>query len=515
MSLALSEQSARQCFTHEQENALKRTDFAVRHGRRESVYRAYAGAGKTFILLQTAARLQDEVLLLAFNSAIIRDLQPRLKGFGKRVRAVTSHQFALHSLPADFQKAVKNSLNEHNGQLATPQIVETLRLEPYGQGQHEWSPLQLAGLTKKTLVRFCHSDDSALTESHVPNHQRMPVALVQRILSDAKRLWQAEQSLSLPMMHDVYFKLWALDHPQIPEGYRMIDEAQDTNPALYGVLFAQRQGLNIWAGDPYQSIYSWRGARNAIEIAEQQPRSISSRLTQSFRFGDETAEMATRLLRCVGETIPVRGSGSTRIQAAPTSIQPPDVATKVHTAFAWIAFTNGALIQAALSCVDAGLPFHIVGQGREQTALLYAAMALRRGESSPAGPLAAYRFWSDLEEEAAAQPDGDAARIVRMSQYPGLYDAAQALRKSLPGESGAQVILSTVHAAKGREWDLVILDKDLDANRDTGDRRLYVTASGDLEFDNREDIHLRYVAITRARKRLVLACPILYRWLTR
>lgn len=501
--------------TIEQKTALEHTDFAVRYGRRQSVYVAYAGAGKTFILLQTAAALQGEVLLLAFNAAIIRDLLPRLHQFGKRVRAMTSHQLALNSLSQDFQRAVKDSLHADNGQLAAPQIIDGLGIESYQSGNTIWSPLQLAGLAKKTLSRFCHSSDPILAASHIPHHQRLPFDVVQRILHDAERLWQTMQSLSLPITHDAYFKLWALSKPQIPESYRMIDEAQDTNPALYGVLFAQSEGLNIWAGDPYQSIYSWRGARNAIEIAEQQASSIGSRLTQSFRFGEETADMATRMLRCVGEVHPVRGSGSTKVQPAPSQIQPPDVARKVSAPFAWIAFTNGALIQAALSCVDQNISFHIVGQGREQRSLLYSAMALKRGEISPTGPLAAYRSWYELEEEAELQPDGDAARLVRMAQFPGLYPAAEALGKSLPKETGAQAILSTVHAAKGREWDLVVLDKDLDATRDKGERRLFVTASGDLHYDNREDIHLRYVAVTRARKRLVMACPELYRWLTR
>ncbi len=515
----MSQQATRsvsaKALTYEQKKALENTSFAVRYGRRQSVFIAYAGTGKTFILLETAATLPGEILLVAFNAAIIKDLQPLLKPFGKRVRALTSHKLALESLPSDFQKAVKDSLHTHDGQLSAPQIVETLKIEPFSHGAGEWGSLQLAGIVKKTMIRFCHSADDNLSEKHVPNHQRLGTALSQQILCYTQQLWQAQQAVALPITHDAYFKLWALGKPQIPEAFRMIDEAQDTNPALYGVLFSQNDGLNIWAGDPYQSIYGWRGARNAIEIAEQQPQSISSRLTQSFRFGEETADMATRLLRCVEEEHPVRGTGSTKVQRAPQDITPSHIAPKVHAPFAWIAFTNGALIQAALACVDHQIPFHIVGQGKEQLALLYSAMALHRGEASPSGPLAAYRFWSEIEEEALAQPDGDAAKLTRMEKYPGFYAATKALRKSLPTESGAKAILSTVHAAKGREWDLVVLDKDLDANRTEGERRFYVSASGELRFDNREDIHLRYVAVTRAKKRLVMACPELYRWLTR
>ncbi len=490
------------------------TDFARRMRRRQSVYIAYAGAGKTFIILRTAERLDGEVLILAFNAAIIRDLQPKLRTLGNRVRGLTSHQLALQSLPDDFQRGVKASLEADNGQIAVPQIMESLHLEAYGDEGIYWNSLQLGSIVKRATARFCQSSDPKMTRAHIPNAQHLPPGAIERVLHESQRLWDAFETLSIPIPHDVYFKIWALGNPQLPATYRLIDEAQDSNPALFGVLFAQKDGLNIWAGDPYQSIYSWRGAQNAIELAANRSDAISSRLTQSFRFGEETAEMASRLLRCVGETHAVHGTGSTKVQCAPEDIQPPDVACKVNTPFAWIAFSNGALIQAALSCVDAHIPFHIVGQGRDQLAILYSAMALKRGEMNPGGPLGAYRYWSDLEDEAVEQPDGEAARLIRLQQYPGLYDTAEALRKGTKLESVAQVILSTVHAAKGREWDLVVLDKDLDITRDKGDRRIYRTFSGELHFDNREDIHLRYVAITRARKRLVMACRQLYRWLT-
>lgn len=501
--------------TTEQEEALRNTDFAVRFQRRQSVYIAYAGAGKTYIQIRTAEMLTGDVLIVAFNSAIIRDLTPRIRHLGKRVQAVTSHQLALRSLPADYQKAVKANLNQHNGQLVMPDIVSTLEINDLDNGRNKLTAIQVASLAKHTVTRFCHSGDPAMGTQHIPHHNRYTPDLSTAILNEAHRLWGAIERMELPMTHDVYFKLWALGNPQFEEPYRLIDEGQDTNPALSAVMFQQQGGLNVWAGDPYQSIYSWRGAKNALAMAADREESVTSRLTQSFRFGDETAGMATRLLREVGESHPVRGTGSTKVQKAPCSIGPQDVADKVSYQFAWIAFTNGALITAAIACLDANIPFHIVGQGREQLRLIYSAMALKRGEINPAGPFGAYQFWSDLEEEAAQNPNGDAARIVRLQQYPGFYNASQALGKGTHTEAEAHCVLSTVHAAKGREWDLVVLDKDLDASRDEGDRRFLVTASGSLHFDDPEDIHLRYVAVTRARKRLVMACPILYEWLTR
>jgi Superfamily I DNA and RNA helicases len=507
-----NQDNQQRALTIEQNEALANTDFAKRFGRRQSVYRAYAGGGKTFIIIKTAEQLDDEALIVAFNAAIIQDIQPRIKKFGNRVKAMTSHKLARESLPEDYRRWVKTSLDEHNGDLAVPQIVEALNLQIF----NGWPALQVASLVKRTVSRFCQTSDTALTASHIPNARAFSSEAVDMIMHESQRLWSAFESLSVPITHDVYFKIWALSKPQFSVPYRLIDEGQDTNPALSGVLFDQKDGLNVWAGDPYQSIYAWRGAKNALAEASERSDSVTSYLTQSFRFGEETAEMATRLLKLVGETRAVKGTGSTKIQGVSKDITPDDVAHHVSTPFAWIAFTNAALIQAAIVCVGAHIPFHIVGQGsqKQMLSLLYSAMALKRGEIKPAGPLGVYQYWSDLEDEAAINPGGEAARLVRLQQYPGFYDAAEALRKSTPTEASAKVILSTVHAAKGREWDLVVLDKDLDATRTEGDRRLYVGASGDLIFDDCEDIHMRYVAITRARKRLVMACPHLYYWLT-
>lgn len=56
----------------------------------------------------------------------------------------------------------------------------------------------------------------------------------------------------LPLGHDGYLKLWALSDPVILADYILMDEAQDTNPVVLGVL--QRQPAQmIYVGDKHQS----------------------------------------------------------------------------------------------------------------------------------------------------------------------------------------------------------------------------------------------------------------------
>ena len=84
----------------------------------------------------------------------------------------------------------------------------------------------------------------------------------------------------LPLGHDGYLKLWALSKPRIAADFILLDEAQDTNPVVLGVLQSQQAQL-VYVGDRYQQIYEWRGAVNAMEQIETD---VTSSLTLQLHF---------------------------------------------------------------------------------------------------------------------------------------------------------------------------------------------------------------------------------------
>lgn len=121
-------------------------------------------------------------------------------------------------------------------------------------------------------------------------------------------LWNAMQSRIArpPLGHDGYLKLWAMAQPTSDAEYLMIDEAQDLNPVLLGVLTRMQVPL-VFAGDPYQQIYEWRGAKNAMS---KLPARHKAFLAQSFRFGKQIAAAATIVLRTLGASKPLLGSAA-------------------------------------------------------------------------------------------------------------------------------------------------------------------------------------------------------------
>jgi superfamily I DNA/RNA helicase len=141
---------------------------------------------------------------------------------------------------------------------------------------------------------------------HVPRHGSLvaaPDAIVKEVaqvaLKGTAHVWARMLATDdpIPLGHDGYLKVWALSEPHLPVDYILLDEAQDTNPVVLGVLTKQ-QAQNIYVGDKYQQIYEWRGAINAMEEA---PAVHTTDLTTSFRFGGDIAQAANRVLDMLGE----------------------------------------------------------------------------------------------------------------------------------------------------------------------------------------------------------------------
>ncbi|MFF2510189.1 UvrD-helicase domain-containing protein [Streptomyces sp. NPDC058086] len=77
-------------------------------------------------------------------------------------------------------------------------------------------------------------------------------------------------------------KVWQLTDPRIDTGYILLDEAQDTSPAVEYVLNLQRDHAQlVLVGGSAQQIYGWRGARDTMSDCD----GAHLTLTQSFRFG--------------------------------------------------------------------------------------------------------------------------------------------------------------------------------------------------------------------------------------
>jgi superfamily I DNA/RNA helicase len=287
----------------------------------------------------------------------------------------------------------------------------------------------------------------------------------------------------LPMTHDGYLKMWAMEKPQIDGDFILLDEAQDTNGVVMELMRHQGAQL-ITVGDKWQSIYRWRGAMNAmVEL----PTEIERRLSTSFRFGPNIAGFATGILAMLGETLPLTGNpektDSLEIIANPRAI---------------LARTNARLIEELVGQLEAGKRPFIVGGVAEMLTLLDATEKLQAGMTVD-NPLMffGYKNWAEVRIAAQDEDNRELSGWVNLVEKYGvdaLKDAFEGLPKD---EKKADVVLSTGHKSKGREWGEVKLCEDF---------LIGVSKKEDPEKGEKpiptDELMLFYVAATRGQEKL-------------
>jgi superfamily I DNA/RNA helicase len=267
-----------------------------------------------------------------------------------------------------------------------------------------------------------------------------------------------------------------------------VDEAQDANPVTLAILQAQHRPT-VWVGDPWQSIYRFRGSVDAMRAIDAPQRPLS----RSWRFGEDLARLARAILAHTSEppAFALRGDPGTVTVLGP--VRPPCTV---------LCRTNAGLFEAAIRGRDR---IHIVGGLEPLARLILGGWQLHRGEPVPDVPsLARFRSWDELLEEAEEAHDPELRFLVQVVAHhgralPGLV--ADLRRRAAPHPAAAERVLSTAHKAKGLEWPRVRLAPDFPSLEE-----LHAVDRDGLPCltpeERDQELHLLYVAATRARGQL-------------
>jgi superfamily I DNA/RNA helicase len=197
-----------------------------------------------------------------------------------------------------------------------------------------------------------------------------------------------------------------------------------------------------------QVLYEWRGAVDALAQFESMGAKVAY-LTQSFRFGNEVARVANGLLTQLGADPLVQGYGELASVIGP--IAEPD---------AILCRTNAGTVAQLFQQIAAGRTAALVGGGAEVTAFCKAATELMAGQSTQHPELAIFDSWMAVQEYVANDPQGgDLNLMVKLIDEFGADAILDAL-KTQPREEDADVVLSTAHKSKGREWATVKIAGD-------------------------------------------------------
>lgn len=446
---------------------------------------AGAGAGKTSTLRLLAGSTSRRGQYIAFNKAIVAESKAKMPS---NVECSTAHSLAYRAIVPGtrYAERLRNSRRMKSAEIARLLGIDDAIVVRLATGEEKrLSPSLLAGIAMRGVIRFCQSADAEPDARHVPyidgidvppvvdgrrvydNNNRVAATLVEPM----RRAWAdiVDERGALPFRHDHYLKLWHLSGPRINASFILFDEAQDANPVLVDIVRQQTQAQLVWVGDSQQQIYSFTGAINALATVGAEQRAF---LTRSFRFGPEVAAVANRCLDALDAELRIEGAGR------------PGVVAPVADPDAILCRTNATAVRAFLDALVEERRPHLVGGGREVVDFAKAAVDLQDRGWTSHPDLACFKSWAEVEEYVAQDEQGSDLRLlVKLIDEFGA-DRIIATLERMPKEEAADVVISTAHKAKGREWDAVRLAADFPAD------------------PAEEELRLLYVAVTRARLRL-------------
>ncbi|GGV20001.1 hypothetical protein GCM10010260_70060 [Streptomyces filipinensis] len=434
---------------------------------------AGAGTGKTSTLALMGSSTRRRGLYVAFNKPIADEARGRFAG---NVQCRTSHSLAHRAVGHRFQDRLDAS--RHMPLKRTAKLLGLDR--DLAVGKRRLRATTQARLVMEMVRRFCYSTDDQVAARHLGPVNGLDDQgaqyLAQVLLKRARWAWDdiCSPEGGLPFQHDHYLKMWALTRPRLPADFVLLDEAQDTNPVLEEIFLAQ-DAQRVCVGDPAQQIYEWRHAKDIMSGFPGR----QLELTQSFRFGPAIAEVANRWLRAAASTMQLTGraGGASGLGRA----EVPD---------AVLCRGNADALAEVLRFLEQGVAVALAGGGKPLLKIAEAAVDLQAGRRTSHHELFLFSSWGEVQEYA--EQDSAAAELKAIVELVDTYGPQQIIAavNRMTDEDHAQVVVSTVHKAKGREWRRVrIGDGFTPAVDQPGARGVHPA-----------EARLIYVAVTRARE---------------
>jgi DNA helicase-2/ATP-dependent DNA helicase PcrA len=498
---------------------------------------AGAGTGKTRVISHrvayaaaTAAIDPKLALVVTFTEKAATEMRNRLRGLGlPQVQASTFHAAArrqlAHFWPAIHGRPLPEVLDSKLGIIAP--LARQL------PGGYKFTPAKdLADEIEWAKVRRMRPDTYApereppvppdvltrLWRSYEATKERRDVIDFEDMLTFAVDLYETDaNALALAQRRYAWFS---------------VDEYQDTNRLQEDLLrlwLGDRRDLCV-VGDPDQTIYSFTGASSdyLTTFADRYSDARVVRLSQNYRSSPQVIELANRLIpgRELRSTAP-DGPMPELVPHADGDAELAAVVARIHalgsqgvgaTEIAILVRTNAQLVGFEAGLTAAEIPFTVRGVRFFARPDVRAAIrALRTDATGRLSRIVAVRWRSELGFDESAPLGPGAEARDRHAALGTLLAIARGLEAERPdatvadfvaelarrdaaeaGAAGDGVTLSTLHRAKGLEWDAVFLPQLEDGTLPIRQ----ATSDADALAEERR---LLYVGITRARRHLVLS----------
>jgi hypothetical protein len=471
------------------------------------VVKAYSGGGKTATARLVANATQASGHFVVFSRAARRDAQNKMPA---GMKATTGHALAFHSIVKDstgFMQKLEAGTKYKSNQIPPALIIRHLGLQ--NRTKLAATAQQQAMAISTTIREFEVSDATTITPEHVPD-QAIPPNLrmgddrdstdtfIHFVSTKAGQLWQdmENEHSGFPIGHDTYLKILHLRRPYLSGNLWLLDEYQDTTPVMDAIV-QQQEGQKIYIGDPYQAIFGWRGAIDALS----RPLGDGTRklyLTQSFRFNHQIAGIANILLGSLSETVPLKGLDYNLEQL--NFHKHHTVLVRNNVKMLSVIGEYRALKQSV--SVSGGIPHETITKATSAYALFCNDL-----DNIKVSTLRDIGSWQAFKDLAAQYGDRnpeytDLVNLVERyaNRLPEIIAYAQRPWEEIKNDPG-RITLMTAHRSKGSEFPYVALRDDLAISPDVINK---LKQGSSLTIPEREQVHLLYVAITRCKRGISL-----------
>ncbi len=447
------------------------------------IIQAPGGTGKTAVAAEMGRQNPGKkIYYCAFNKEIVESAK---KNMPSNVTCYTIHAYAMGRTGRFYAKRLPRPNDPTFYRMSNKDTAAYLALADIELEGKTISAAKCASLVMRGISNFCKSSSWQISGWFIPHIAGiMPeeMKMVRDTLDSAiKSAWEDIKNTrgKLNFSAEHYVKLWTLDVRaiNIAADIVIIDEAQDVMACVISVLkYRERKGKQlVIIGDEYQAINEWNGAENSMG---QFPDFEKFTFDITYRFGQDIADLANDWLEAMGADMRLIGMG------------PDSVIGPVDEPAAILCRTNADTITAAMAEIESGRTVHLLGDIDAFTAIADAALKLQAGQSCEHYLFAGITTWTEAQTFATSgDPDAEEIRTwVKLIDTHGAQTVKDMLSQ-LVGKDRADVLVSTAHKTKGREYETVRVFGFPDQSELTRPPQL-------------ADFMLAYVTVTRARKRL-------------
>lgn len=446
---------------------------------------------KTFSLQQWGNKSTRPGIATSFSKSTVEEL---VKKLGAKFPAKTFHALCLAALKGGGKATKLDTSKMYN---ATKALSEQYDIPFELQGEIR----SLACMAKVYGIQ----PDPAGPEGLSPNTTDMWAALADmydiefsdEILSHAKQVVNLSnlsfKKDGLIDFDDMLYCALIYPHRFSRVGIILADEVQDFNLLQHIALkrCLLPNGRVIAAGDPNQAIYAFRGALSNSYAELIQTFSMRQLpLTVSFRCPKAVIKVAQEYVPYI-EAAPSNPEGSVLY---PSTLSLSEVPKTV------LCRNNAPLMRLALRLLVSGRTVEIAGRDIGQNLIKLTERITKKNLSSEAF-LDRLTQWKEREIiKYPRRKHSITEKATVLSHLARAHKDLDAVRKHLgklyPDPKSkeyrpADVHLSTIHKAKGREWpNVLFLDSHL------------IGKHAQTEQDIQQEKNLSYVAVTRAQREL-------------